>query len=236
LVKFSTLDILANPLKCYFTNLDGTFRMSLSFKSSFLSLIALASLPLIAQADAGLPLYAVVAATATAAVAGNIYGNSTLDVLSSGINKHQVSLMAGSDTDIETARLAYRLDFNKAQWQSKNFVLSTSVEASVGHWQSPSQYAYRSLDDVGLTPIFKIKTDANSPWYAEVGVGLHYLSNVHIKDYSKSTQFQFGDQFGIGWENNAFRVGYKYMHVSNGNIEIPNPSTDFNMIEVGYRH
>lgn len=210
--------------------------MSLSFKTSFLSAAIALSLPFMAQADAGLPLYAVVAATVTAAVAGNMYGNSTIDVVNSGISKHQVSVMAGTDTDIETARLAYRLDFNKTQWQSRGFVLSTSLEASIGHWQSPSQYAYRSLDDVGLTPIFKLKTDASSPWYAEVGVGLHYLSNIHIRDYSKSTQFQFGDQFGLGWENNRFRVGYKYMHVSNGNIEIPNPSTDFNMIEVGYRY
>lgn len=210
--------------------------MSLLLKTSFLSLIALTSLPLVAQADAGLPLYAVVAATATAAIAGNIYGNTTMDVVNSGVNQHQVSIMAGSDADIETVRLAYRLDFKKAQWQTKDFVLSTSLEASVGHWQSPNRYAYRSLDDVGLTPIFKIKTDASSPWYAEVGVGLHYLSNVKIRDYTKSTQYQFGDQFGIGWENKTFRVGYKYMHVSNGNIEIPNPSTDFNMVEVAYRY
>jgi len=210
--------------------------MSLSYKTTFLSATIAFCLPVVAQADAGLPLYAVVAATATAAALGNIYGNSTIDVFSSGVSKHQVSILAGSDTDIETARLAYRFDFNKAQWQTKNFVLSTSLEASIGHWQSPNRFAYRSLDDIGFTPMFKLKTDNNSPWYAEVGVGIHYLSDVRIKDYSKSTQFQFGDQFGIGWENSTFRVGYKYMHVSNGNIEIPNPSTDFNMIEVGYRY
>jgi hypothetical protein len=193
-------------------------------------------MPLAAQADTGMQVYAIVAAALTAGIAGNIYGNSTTDVLSSGINKQQVSFMAGTDTDIETARLAYRFDFNKAQWQTKNFLLSAGLEASIGHWQSPSQYIYRSIDDAGIAPIFKLKTDTSSPWYAEVGVGIHYLSNTHIRDYSKSTQFQFGDQFGFGWENNQFRVGYKYMHVSNANIEIPNPSTDFNMIEVGYRY
>jgi opacity protein-like surface antigen len=84
--------------------------------------------------------------------------------------------------------------------------------------------------------MFKLKQDASSPWYAEVGVGAHYLSNVRIKDYSKSTQFQFGDQFGLGWENDQFRVGYRYLHISNGNIETPNPATDFQTLEVGYRY
>jgi hypothetical protein len=236
LVKFSTLDILANPLKCYFTNLDGIFRMSLSFKAPFLSTAFLLALPLSAQADASLMLNTIVIGAVTAAVAGNIYGNSTLDVFSSGINKHQVSVLAGNDNDLQLARLAYRLDFKQAQWQTKDFVLSTSLEASIGHWQTPNQYAYRSLDDIGLTPVFKIKADTSSPWYAEVGVGLHYLTDIHIKDYSKSTQFQFDDQLGLGWENDNLRIGYRFMHVSNANIALPNPSTDFNMIEIGYRY
>ncbi|OYX04636.1 MAG: acyloxyacyl hydrolase, partial [Thiotrichales bacterium 32-46-8] len=40
---------------------------------------------------------------------------------------------------------------------------------------------------------------------------------------------------GLGWENQQFRLGYKYLHVSNANIEIPNPSTDFHFVELGYR-
>ncbi len=209
--------------------------MSARIQSSLLAAFIAASLPLVAQADAGLPVYAIVAATLTAGIAGSIYGNNLGDVMASDVQKHQISIASGGDTDIAVTRLSYRLDFEKPLWQTQDFLLTNSLEASIGHWQSPDSYAYRSLNDVGLTPIFKLKSEAQSPWYAEIGVGVHYLSDVHIKDYTKSTQFHFGDQFGLGWENNQFRLGYQYLHVSNANIEIPNPSTDLQMLELGYR-
>lgn len=201
-----------------------------------LSTLLFTGVALPAHADTGLPVYGVVLATLAAGIAGSAYGNNLFDVMSSGTAKHQVSLLAGHDGDIDIARLAYRWDFNKPLWKRNDFLLSSSLEASAGAWQTNKQYADKSNTDIGLTPMFKIKKDATSPWYAEVGVGAHYLTNVRIKDYSKSTQFQFGDQFGLGWENDQFRVGYRYLHISNGNIEIPNPSTDFQTLEIGYRY
>ncbi len=190
-----------------------------------------------AQANASLAVYSVVAATATAAVAGSLYGNSLTQVARSGLAKQQISLIGGvdADGDMNSARLAYRVEPKQIFWKTKDFALSANLEMSIGQWQAERKYANRSITDIGLTPVFKIKTQEQSPWYAEVGVGVHLLSEVKIKDSTKSTQFQFGDQFGLGWENQQFRIGYKYMHVSNANIEIPNPSTDFHFVELGYR-
>ena len=211
--------------------------MSPLFRSLFLTGLVGAQAAQMAQADATFAVYGVVAATATAAVAGSLYGNSLTTVARSGIATQQISLLAGGDADgdMSSARLNYRLDPKQTFWKTADFALSASLEMSIGQWQADRKYRERSLTDVGLTPVFKIKSHENSPWYAEVGVGVHLLSQVHIKDYSKSTQFQFGDQFGLGWENQQFRVGYKYLHVSNANIEIPNPSTDFHFVELGYR-
>ncbi|MBD3767885.1 MAG: acyloxyacyl hydrolase [Gammaproteobacteria bacterium] len=190
-----------------------------------------------AQADAGIAVHGVVAATAGAAIVGSLYGNNLTDVARSGISKQQIGLLAGSDADgdMHSARLTYRIEPKKTFWKTKDFALSANLELSVGQWQADRKYKDRSLTDFGLTPIFKMKSHEKSPWYAEVGVGVHLLSQVDIKDYSKSTQFQFGDQFGLGWENQQLRVGYKYLHVSNANIEKPNPSTDFHFVELGYR-
>jgi hypothetical protein len=190
-----------------------------------------------AQADTSIAVYSVVAATATAAITGSLYGNSLTDVARSGISKQQISLAAGGDAegDMDSVRFNYRLDPKKTFWKTKDFALSSSLELSLGQWQAARQFRDRSITDIGLTPIFKIKSQESSPWYAEVGVGIHFLNQVKIKNYTKSTQFQFGDQLGLGWENQNLRVGYKYMHISNANIEIPNPSTDFHFIELGYR-
>jgi lipid A 3-O-deacylase len=211
--------------------------MSKLYPSLLMAGLVAAQASQIAQADASLAVYSVVAATAGAAVAGSLYGNNLTDVARSGVAKRQLSVIGGMDanSDMSSVRLAYRLDPKQIFWKTKDFALSAHLEMSLGQWQADHKYANRSLTDFGLTPIFKIKTHENSPWYAEVGVGVHLLSQVKIKDYSKSTQFQFGDQLGLGWENQQFRIGYKYMHVSNANIEIPNPSTDFHFVELGYR-
>lgn len=211
--------------------------MSSLFRSLLLTSLVGAQAFTTAQADAGIAVYGVVAAAATAAIAGSIYGNNLTDVARSGVAKQQISVIGGvdADGDMNSARLAYRLDPKQTFWKTKDFALTAHLEMSVGQWQADRKYTNRSITDVGLTPIFKIKLQEQSPWYAEVGVGVHLLSEVKIKDYSKSTQFQFGDQFGLGWENQQFRLGYKYLHVSNANIEIPNPSTDFHFIELGYR-
>lgn len=190
-----------------------------------------------AQADASLAVYGIVAATAGSAIAGSLYGNSLADVVRSGVSKQQLSLLAGHDADgnMHSARLSYRVEPKTIFWKTKDFALSANLELSIGQWQADRKYKERSLTDFALTPVFNIKSHEHSPWYAEVGVGVHLLSQVHIKDETKSTQFQFGDQFGLGWESQYFRVGYKYLHVSNANIEIPNPSTDFHFVELGYR-
>lgn len=211
--------------------------MSKLYPSLLMASLVAAQASQIAQADASLAVYSVVAATASAAIAGSLYGNSLSDVARSGISKQQLSLLAGADADgdMNSARLNYRIEPKKIFWKTKDFALSANLELSIGQWQADRKYKDRSLTDFGITPVFKIKSHEKSPWYAEVGVGVHLLSQVHIKDYTKSTQFQFGDQFGLGWENQQFRLGYKYLHVSNANIEIPNPSTDFHFVELGYR-
>lgn len=211
--------------------------MSPLFRSLFLTGLVGAQAAQMAQADATFAVFGVVAATATAAVAGSLYGNSLTTVARSGLGKQQISIIGGvdADGDMNSARLAYRLDPKQIFWKTKDFALSAHLEMSLGQWQADRKYTNRSITDIGLTPIFKLKAHETSPWYAEVGVGVHLLNEVKIKDYTKSTQFQFGDQFGLGWENQQFRVGYKYMHVSNANIETPNPSTDFHFVELGYR-
>jgi hypothetical protein len=186
-------------------------------------------------ADADYPVYAIVTTTLGAAFLGNHFGNSIASVTQSGIDQHQVSLMVGRDTNMDITRLAYRLSFRLPQWQTNDFILKTSLETSVAHWQAESKYTNNSLNDIGITPMFTLQRSANDPWYIEVGVGAHLLSDTKINGYDKSSQFQFGDQFGIGWQNHQLRAGYRYLHVSNGNITTPNPSTDFHSLELGYR-
>ncbi|HQR83048.1 MAG TPA: hypothetical protein PK283_09090, partial [Thiotrichales bacterium] len=73
--------------------------MSKLYPSLLMASLVAAQASQIAQADASLAVYSVVAATASAAIAGSLYGNSLSDVARSGISKQQLSLLAGADAD-----------------------------------------------------------------------------------------------------------------------------------------
>lgn len=204
---------------------------------NLLLVIAGLAITQVAQADAGMSVYAVVAATLATATLGELKGNGLTNSMTSPVSKRQASLSAGEDANISIVRLNYRWQFSQPLLTGQSYVVLSNLEASIGRWQAKrASSPYQNSNDIGITPLFTLKRSTTDPWYAEVGVGAHLLSDIKIADYSKSTQFQFGDQFGIGWESNQFRIGYRYLHVSNANIEIPNPSTDFHMLEVAYRY
>nr|MDA3806331.1 acyloxyacyl hydrolase [Thiomicrorhabdus sp.] len=88
---------------------------------------------------------------------------------------------------------------------------------------------------IGITPVFHYqpKNYRYTP-FIEMGGGPHLLSDITIENDYKSTQFQFGSIFGLGVKNQDFEISYRYLHISNAGIEMPNPGTDFHNIHVGY--
>lgn len=190
-----------------------------------------------AQAESEIaPIYAIALASIASVTLGELKGNSVLATMTSATSKHQVSLLHGrQDDQLSISRLALRWEHSLPLWQTANWKVSSALEASYGYWQVPDRYHPNHNQDIGLTPLFKWQSTDWTHLYAEVGVGVHLLENTQIRNDDKSTQFQFGDQLALGWENNDLRVGYRYLHISNANIELPNPATDFHQLELGYR-
>ena len=182
------------------------------------------------------PVYGIVLAAIASATLGELNGNSVLKTLDSTTAKRQLSFLQGrQDDELSVSRLAMRWEYSLPVWQNTQWRVTSALEASYGYWNIPNRYQPEHNQDIGLTPIFKWQKATYPNLSAESGVGVHGLETTQVRNDNKSTQFQFGDQMGIGWENDQFRIGYRYLHISNANIKLPNPATDFHNIEIGYR-
>lgn len=152
-------------------------------------------------------------------------------------DKVTVSIDQGSDNTVHQVRFAVGLDWQDKLYESDNFAISGRWEANVNYWYSSRRNPLNSDGYIiGLTPVFNYdwKLSPITP-YIELGGGPQLLSNVTIENEFKSTQFQFGSIFGLGIKSKSYEVGYRYLHISNANIELPNPGTDIHGLHIAYK-
>ncbi len=152
------------------------------------------------------------------------------------IDKLSVSYDQGADSTLQHYRVALGADWLHNFYESENFEISGRWEINLNYWNSTLDNPTK--DDgymIGVTPVFHYTYKMSSIMpYIEMGGGPQLLSNIQIENEYKSTQFQFGSIIGIGLKNNQFEIGYRYLHISNAGIEMPNPGTDFHNVHLGY--
>ena len=100
----------------------------------------------------------------------------------------------------------------------------------------------QTVTDVGITPVFRLarKEGAAIAPYLEAGLlGIHLISPTYLySDRRFSTAFQFGHILGFGvslGEHRQFELGFRYQHVSNGDLRLPNDGMDFSLVHLAYR-
>ncbi|MDG6777345.1 acyloxyacyl hydrolase [Thiomicrorhabdus sp. zzn3] len=159
--------------------------------------------------------------------------------LSPGIDtdKTIASFDMGSDDTIDHLRLALGADWKESFYQSGPFEINGRWEVNANHWHSTRANPENKQGYIiGVHPLFQYNyAFSNFKLYAETGAGLYLLDDPTIENEFKSTQFQFGDVFGLGVKVKQFELGYRYLHISNAGIEMPNPGTDFHNLHLGYR-
>lgn len=113
------------------------------------------------------------------------------------------------------------------------FTIQTGFELGMG------QTSYKDEDQISVngTPLFN--------WYwplgpvdgvLETGLGVAWLSSTELGPWRYSTHLQFSQILGMGLRWQDWQVGWRYQHVSNGNIEKPNNGQDFYGVTVKYHY
>jgi lipid A 3-O-deacylase len=113
-------------------------------------------------------------------------------------------------------------DLSLAQWRGKRY------QNIAGQKQN--------ITSIGITPVFRFQYETLKGFYAEAGIGAHYLSGLYNNNDSQlSTRFQFGDHIGVGYMfENSLDLGFKIQHFSNGGIRNPNDGVNFAVVRVSY--
>jgi len=129
--------------------------------------------------------------------------------------------------------------------ENNYFTLTNNIEFSVMRWNSYShEITNKSKANLSgfiysLTPMFryhfkKFPSSKLKPFF-ELGVGGSIIDNIIVEERNKSTQFQFNDNIGMGFEYGRYIFGYRFIHYSNLNIKTPNPSIDLHHIYFGFK-
>jgi lipid A 3-O-deacylase len=107
-------------------------------------------------------------------------------------------------------------------------------EADIGRWTTDDHGVARSAwaTQIGMTPVIRLQPSGRTDrWFAEIGVGANYIVPLYQTGHKRfSTEFNFGDHFGIGRQFGQHRqheLMLRMQHFSNAGIEHPNPGENF---------
>ena len=120
--------------------------------------------------------------------------------------------------------------------------VSGYFEADIGRWTTDDRGVSSSTwaTQVGLTPVIRLQSSAAmSHWFAEVGVGANYILPLYRTGHKRfSTEFNFGDHFGVGrqfGERRQHELMLRVQHFSNAGIAHPNPGQNFVQLQYSRR-
>jgi lipid A 3-O-deacylase len=140
----------------------------------------------------------------------------------------------------QMARIATQWKWGR-QWKRSHGVhIGGYWDASLAHWRGRRHQNIEGrsqhITSIGITPVFRIQHDTLKGFYAEAGIGAHYLSGKYDNNGDElSTNFQFGDHIGMGYIfQNNLDLGLKLQHFSNGGIKDPNDGVNFAVVRISY--
>ena len=152
-----------------------------------------------------------------------------------------------SAASVNLYRFGVQWDWNRRLLDFGHWHIGGFWDLSLGYWDnnSPFQtngYAVSSIRDISLTPTFRLQPNAGSGFspYLEGAVGFHFLSRTFVGEYRRfGTSYQFGDHIGAGvrfGDKGQYDVGYRFQHLSNGDLKSPNQGINYNILRLQYRY
>lgn len=148
--------------------------------------------------------------------------------------------------DIVPYRLAVSWDFGAIVREDDLWGLNATWENSVAFWNGPKRASLapgRATDLNAATtgPMFRFQRrhpfpSTNITPYAELGVGLSWLSETEIEGRILSLHFQFEDKGGLGvrlGKKQQYDVAVRAYHYSNASIKRPNSGVNLAMVSFG---
>jgi hypothetical protein len=149
----------------------------------------------------------------------------------------------GEANNVEMSRVGALWDWDGSWLDDGDWQVTGFWEASLGRWRGhrPDDNN-QTITEVGITPVFRFAPKsavAGMTPYLEGGfIGLHLISPTFIyNDRKFGSAFQFGNHIGFGARfggQRQFDLGYRFQHLSNGDIKQPNQGVNFSQLHFIY--
>jgi hypothetical protein len=148
-----------------------------------------------------------------------------------------ISLDVGNGhDDVKIVRLSTWI----RQWQSVEKEEKSSREMKIfwelglAYWEAVEKSAPVGwLVDVSATPV--VRFPLVSGVFADIGIGVHIMSEHEIGQRELSTPYHFGSIAGLGVEfGRDYDLSLRAQHLSNASVDPPNPGIDFVLLRLGF--
>lgn len=126
----------------------------------------------------------------------------------------------------------------RSQWGDWTLETGYQLEAGWWRWEAAGSTAATSLRELGVTPVLRALPAGGDGPYLEVASGLRLLSRSRVSGRELSTDFHFGSHGGIGirfGREGRLDAALLVQHLSNADIETPNPGINFYQLRLTYR-
>jgi len=155
-----------------------------------------------------------------------------------------VSIEYGRGNMVEMSRVGAIWKWDRVWLNDGQYKVNAFWEASLGRWRGyKPDDNNQSVAEIGITPVFRLskKNISGVAPYLEGGfIGLHLISPTFIYTNRKfGSSFQFGNHIGFGarfGEHWQYDFGYRFQHLSNGDIKKPNQGINFSQAHFVYHY
>jgi hypothetical protein len=150
-----------------------------------------------------------------------------------------MSLELGRGDDVNMGRIGVQWELKKPLLQFRDWQVGTHFDLALGYWRQDDVLPGRNDDvvNLGFTPVMRLQGNGRVGPYAEVGLGVHLISDTSIGETRMSTAFQFGSHAGFGYRfgpRSSYDISYRFQHLSNAGIKRPNGGINFHQVRLQY--
>ena len=170
-----------------------------------------------------------------------IASSLSLIYITNGLKADRMIFEAGGGEGVNIVRAGAQWDWEEDILEFLGFSLDAYLQFDYAKWQSTSDSSQVGANNsIGFTPVFRFKR--RTDWatiYLDTSIGVALVSSTQINDSGFGSNFQFTDSLSVGAFFGARRqwgVGYKYNHMSNNSIKLPNNGINFHLLSVSYEY
>ena len=148
---------------------------------------------------------------------------------------------SGGGESVYIIRAGAQWDWEEDILEFLGFKLGAYLQADYAKWQSTKDASQVGANNsLGFTPVFRFTRHTDlATIYLDTSIGFAWISTTQINDSEFGSNFQFTDSLSIGALFGARRqwgVGYKFNHMSNNSIKLPNNGINFHLLSVSYEY